>query len=195
MFRNLLFLSLSLFLFSKPTSAEVLFEPFVGYRTESMTITTTSNIDTKLSSTHPSFGLRFGYQSPLGIELNLAGEYSSGQMSITPDNTKSDFTHQTVSAQLGVNAMGLLKIYLGYGFMNDFKLGDPSTISGFTLKGTSYQAGVQIKLLPYLSVGAQYNINDYKTIEGAAFTSGPEIEKYFNKIDVQDFAAQVTINF
>ena len=118
----------------------------------------------QFSTANPAFGLRLGYQSPLGIELNVAADYSAGQMQIDPLNTKNDFTHKTASAQLGVSAMGLFKIYLGYGFMNEFELKNGAAYQGFKLTGTSYQAGIQFKLMPFISIGAQYNVNDYKNI-------------------------------
>ena len=140
-------------------------------------------------------GLRLGYQSPLGIEINLAGDYSSGSAQIDPQNVKNDFTHKTAAVQLGVSALGLFKIYLGYGFMNEFELKDSNTYQGFKLTGTTYQAGVQFKLLPFISLGAQYNVNDYKNIEGAGYTLGNSTDTYFNKIDVQDYAIQAIISF
>lgn len=195
MFRKQTLCVISLIFLSFTTQAEVLFEPTIGYRMEKMTLLSRSNVETKLSSANPSFGLRLGYQSPLGIEINLAGDYSSGQMQIDPQNIKNDFTHKTASAQLGVSAMGLFKIYLGYGFMNEFELKTSASYQGFKLTGSSYHAGIQFKLLPFVSLGAQYNVNDYKNIEGANYSLGNSTETYFNKIDVQDYTIQAIINF
>lgn len=188
-------LLLSTLIFSSVAHSAVLFEPVLGYRMEKMTLTSIANSETKFSSANPAFGLRFGYQSPLGIELNLAGDYSAGKMQIDPIDVKNDFSHTTVAAQLGISAMGLFKIYLGYGFMNEFQLKDSAQYTGFKLKGTAYQAGIQFKLFPYVSLGAQYNINDYKEIEGSGYVLGNSTSTYFNKIDVQDYILQAIISF
>ena len=143
----------------------------------------------------PVYGLKIGYSSPLGIELNLSYDYSSGKAEIDSAMEKNDFTQSTASAQLGVSALGVLKIYLGYGFMNDLKIKEGLTASDMNLKGQAYQAGLQFKVLPRIMLGLQYNINQYKTVSGRDFVLGEKIDVYFNKVDSQDYSVSLSASF
>ena len=170
-------------------------EPSLGYRNETLHLTDFTNQETQLKSGLPVYGLKLGYRSMIGVDLNLAGEYSKGQLEVTAHPEKSDFIHQTVSAQLGVNALGLLKIYLGYAFMNDFKVDDSVSLQGFKLTGPAYLAGIQLKLFPMVNLGVQYNLNQFNKISGSAYTLSDDTSKYFSKIDSQDYSLYLSVAF
>lgn len=170
-------------------------EPSVGYRNETIRLTDLSNQQTQMKSALPVYGLKLGYRSAIGVDFNLAGEYSKGKLEIGSLAEKSDFAHQNASVQLGVNALGLLKIYLGYAFLNDFKIDDSTLLTGFKLNGPAYIAGLQLRLFPMLNLGLQYNLNQFNKISGSAYTLGEDTEKYFSKIDSQDYSLYLSLAF
>ncbi len=98
--------------------AGVFTEPYIGYKTESIKLTSLTNIRTDIRAAEPSFGLKFGYRSMLGVEINLAGEVSSGNASVSTQTEPSKFNHKIAVVQLGVNGLGLVKMYLGGAFLN-----------------------------------------------------------------------------
>lgn len=170
-------------------------EPYAGYRTESNKLTDLTLSTTEIKASAPSFGLKLGYRSLMGIDLNLAGEYFSGTASVTGQSEKSKFSHTTASVQLGVNALGLVKMYLGTAFVNDFKLEDTTTLPGFKLSGPSFHAGLQFKMFAFLNLGLQYNLNQFNKIAGAAYTNGDKTETYLSKTDSQDYSAYLSTSF
>lgn len=175
--------------------SSLLLEPSIGYRSETIQLTDLLQNETKLKSSSPVYGLKFGYRSPIGVDVNLAYDYSNGKMEVSGDEEKSKFTHQTASAQLGINALGLMKIYLGYAFLNELKLEDTLQRQGFKLLGPAYIVGLQFKILPILSLGAQYNLNQFNKITGSAYGLGDDTEKYFTKIDSQDYSINLSLDF
>jgi hypothetical protein len=173
----------------------LMFEPSIGYRNESLKLTDLSKQETQFKSALPVYGLKVGYRSLIGVDLNLAGEYSKGQIEVTGLTEKSDSTHQSASAELGVSALGLLKIYLGYSFMNEFKIENSHSLQGFKLSGPAYLAGLQLKLFPSINLGMQYNLNQFNKISGSAYTLNDSTESYFSKIDSQDYNIYLTLTF
>ena len=194
-FNTLFALGLTLMMNSQTANASAFIEPSIGYRSHTLKLTDISNSTTEIKMTTPVYGIKLGYSSPLGIDLNLAYDYSSGKAEIQPAAEKNDFTQTTGSVQLGVSALGALKIYLGYGFLNELKIKAGITTSDMYFKGQAYQAGLQFKLLSRIMMGLQYNINQYKTIEGRNFILGEKIENYFNKVDSQDYSITLSTSF
>ncbi len=177
------------------SQSTLLLEPSIGYRSETIQLTNFSNQETKLKAASPAYGLKFGYRSPMGVDVNMAYEYSNGKMEIDTEQEKIKFAHQTASAQLGINALDLMKIYLGYAFLNDIKFDETSFRSRFKLAGPAYLVGLQFKFFQYLNLGAQYNLNQFNQITGPAYTLGDDTEKYFTKIDSQDYSINLSLDF
>lgn len=173
----------------------LLLEPSIGFRNETIHLTDLSQVETKLKSSSPVYGLKLGYHSPMGVDVNLAYDYSNGKMEISGDDEKSKFSHQTASAQLGINALGTMKIYLGYAFLNEVKLDGTSSREGFKLSGPAYLVGLQFKVFSYVNLGAQYNLNQFNKITGSNYTLGDDTEKYFTKIDSQDYSINLSLDF
>jgi opacity protein-like surface antigen len=174
--------------------AEVLFEPSVGYRTESLKLTNKNTFaETKITMATPVYGLKLGYRSPLGVDLNLAGDYSSGKATFSPLEEKNSFTHSTLGAQLGISAMGLMKIYLGYGFSNELKVEAGTLNSDIKLKGNAYQAGLQFKISQWFKIGAQYTLNQFNSIEGSSYNLGSDPDLYYSKVDSQDISFTLSL--
>ncbi len=194
LFKTLSALGLTLLIFSK-ASAATFIEPSIGYRSHNLKLTSVSTATSEVKMATPVYGLKIGYSSPLGIDLNLSYDYSSGKAELNPSMEKNDFSQSTASAQLGVSALGILKIYLGYGFLNELRIKQGITSSDMNLKGQAYQAGIQFKLFPRVMLGAQYNINQYKTVTGRDFLLGEKIDTYFNKVDSQDYSVSLSTYF
>lgn len=180
---------------SLAANADTFFEPSIGYRTETLKLTDKASSELKATMASPVYGLKIGYQSPLGIDVNLAGDYSTGKAELNPLTEKNNFSHKTIAAQLGISALGLMKIYLGYGFSNELDIDAGLLNSDIKLKGTAYQAGLQFRLFSSTYFGAQYSINQFKTVEGKSYTSGDSVDQYFSKLDSQDFSFTLSIVF
>lgn len=171
------------------------FEPSVGYRIEQIKLTDKLNTESQFKMNTPTYGLKLGYRSATGIDLNLAGDYSSGKAEHSPINESVNFTHKMVAVQLGINALGSMKMYLGYAFMNELQLEKGAFHSDLNLKGPSYQVGLQLRLLSSLSVGAQYNLNQFDQVKGTAYMAGDKIDSYFNKLDSSDYSFNLSLTF
>lgn len=171
-------------------------EPSIGYRTETLKLIDKSQNETRLKTSTPVFGLKLGLQSATGILFNLAGDYSSGKTQPEPDLTNPpDFKHSSAAVQVGISAMGLMKIYLGYAFLNQFEVDTTSTYNGFKLSGPAYQVGMMFSPFSKVSLGAQYNIHQYKEITGPAYSGSSEVSQYFDKVDSQDLSLQISLTF
>ncbi len=170
-------------------------EPSVGYRTELIKLTDLSNQQSQVKMVTPSYGLKLGIRSAAGIDINLAGDYSSGQAEQTPLIEPNRFSHKMAALQLGINAMGAMKIYLGYAFLNELQIEKGTLNSDLNLKGPAYQAGIQLRLLPLFTIGAHYNLNQFDHVSGTSYIAGNKIESYFNKLDSQDYSFNLSLTF
>lgn len=175
------------------TPSSFFFEPLIGYRSELINMTDLADVTTQIKTTQPNFGLKLGYRSSLGIDFNLSGEIMSGKADVSNQSDKTAFSHQSAGVQIGVNSLGLVKMYLGTSFLNNFKLDDNGTTPGFTLSGPSFQAGLQFNLFALMSVGVQYTLNQFDTIKGTAYAADTRTSSHFNKIDTQDYGFYVSI--
>ena len=195
LFKTLFALGLTLTAFSNVATAGVFIEPSIGYRSHTLKTADLVMTTTEIKMSSPVYGLKLGYRSMMGIDVNLAYDYSSGKAEISGAAEKNDFTQSTGSVQLGVSALGALKIYLGYGLLNELKIAENATVGDMKLSGQAYQAGLQFKLFPMVMLGLQYNLNQYKTVSGRNFIAGEQVDTYFNKIDSQDYSISVSTAF
>ena len=177
-------------------SGSILFvEPSIGYRNETIKLTDKSNAESQIKIGTPVYGLKIGYRTALAIDFNLAADYSSGKADMSPLVEKNNFSHKMISAQLGINALGLMKIYLGYAFSNELQFEDGLLNLGYKLSGPAYIAGIQYRLFSSVFLGAQYNLNQFNSISGAQFTNGDKVDQYFNKLDLQDYSFSLSTSF
>ena len=173
-----------------------IFEPGIGYKTETLKMTDLSQNLTQYKFTGPVGTLKLGILSPSGVSLALAGEYSSGKAILDPTVTENpSFTHTIAGFQLGVSALNAMKIYLGYAPYNQLEIDSNNSLQGFKLSGQTYQAGVMFYPFSHLGIGAQYNVNIYKNITGTQFTNSKDVDTYYNKIDAQDVSIMLSILF
>ena len=190
------FLILTTLLVSVETQAGFYFEPFLGYRQEKIKFTDLASLESEYKLSGPTYGLNLGVATATGIFLNLSGSQFKGKADTTPVQTDNpEFTHNNGAVQVGVSAMGLLKIYLGYILLNELEMKSPSPLSSFNLKGAGYQVGLALSLIPRLSLGAQYNIHQFNEISGDSFVAGKDIKNYYNKVDSQDLFAYLAYSF
>lgn len=194
-FNTLSVLCLTFLAFIPVGQAGIFFEPGVGYRSHTLKLTDLTSGTSEFKMAAPVYGLRVGYRSLMGIDINLAYDYATGTAEIMPANEKNKFTQSTAAVQLGVSALSALKIYLGYGFTNELKVTEGLTTSDINLRGQAYQAGLQFRLFSMVMLGLQYNLNQYKTVEGKFFTKGEKVDSYFNKLDSQDYSLSVSTSF
>ncbi len=191
--RNLLVLLISTSGFAAQADFFI-FEPGIGQKQENVKLTTLASVENELKLKALVTTLKIGIRSPSGVSLVLAGEYSKGNAEFEPNITeKPEFNHLIAGFQVGVQAMGAMKIYLGYAPHNQLELKDSGTYQGFKLKGNTYQAGLMFYPFKFLGLGAQYNIHQYKEITGSQYTLGPDVKNYFDKIDSQDLSFLLAI--
>ncbi len=170
-------------------------EPYVGYKTENTQLTNLVNMQTDIKTTTPAFGLKLGIRSPIGVDVAIYGEYVTGQASITGLTDKNKFHKNSSGAQLSVNSLGFVKMYLGTTFTNEFTVEDSSQISETNLKGSCYNVGLLFRVLPIVNVGVQYNLNQYNEISGPAYNNGSKIDTYYSKVDNQDYMFYLSTMF
>lgn len=169
-------------------------EPGIGYKQESLKLTDLSNNLTKYTLNGPMGSLKIGVQSSAGVSLALSAEQSSGQIMTEPEMTdKPKFSHTIAGFQIGVSALNTMKIYLGYSPYNKLELKNQGSFTGFTLSGHTYQAGVVFFPFRYVGLGVQYNVNQYQQVSGVDYTSGKEVDTYFDQIDSQDLSISLSI--
>jgi hypothetical protein len=182
--------------FGSISQAIFMIEPSIGYRQETLKTINLAQSETQLKMNAPTYGLKLGFASPIGISFDLAGQQTSGKVNSEPTPAEEpEFSHTVASAQVGVNAMGILKIYLGYIFSSELEIKSTSINPGFKMKGPGYQVGLMTFPFPRVGLGLQYNVHQFNEISGANYTNGSDVKNYFEKIDSQDVSATLSILF
>lgn len=172
----------------------VIIEPGIGYKEETIKLTSLSKSLTKITMKGPVASLKLGVQSAAGVSLLLAGEQLRGKAEIEGNSTdKPDFTHTIAGFQVGVSAMNAMKIYLGYSPLNKLAFEAEGSLQEYTLSGHTYTAGVMFFPFRYIGLGIQYNVNVFKEVEGPQYTASKEVDDHFDKIDAQDLSFTLSI--
>lgn len=170
-------------------------EPYLGYKTENTQLTNLASLQTDIKTTAPALGLKLGIRSPIGVDVAVYGEYVTGQASITGLPDKNKFHKNSVGAQLSVNSLGFVKMYIGTTFSNVLTVEESSQINEFSLKGSCYNVGLLFRALPYVNLGVQYNLNQYNEVSGAAYNNGSKLDTYYSKVDNQDYMFYISTLF
>lgn len=172
----------------------VIIEPGIGYKEQTLKLTDLSNTLTKISMKGPVASLKLGVQSSAGVSLLLAGEQMKGKAEIDGNSLeKPAFTHTIAGFQVGVSAMNAMKIYLGYSPMNKLEFEAEGSLQEYTLSGQTYTAGVMFFPFRFVGLGVQYNVNQFKEIEGPNYSAGKDVDLYFDKIDSTDLSFTLSI--
>lgn len=170
-------------------------EPYLGFKTENTKLGALLSPAMDIRSSAPYAGLKLGYRSLSGIDLNLYGEFTKGKARIDTLSEPNDFSKNSVGAQLGINSLGHIKMYLGTSFHNEFKVEDSEQTQSYKFSGPSFHAGVLVKLVPYLNLGIQYYLNQYNSVTGATYTSGEDLDTYYSKVDTQEYSLYLSSTF
>jgi len=170
-------------------------EPYLGFKTENTKLGPRLSPAMDIRSSAPYAGLKLGYRSLSGIDLNLFGEFTKGKARVDTLADQNDFTKTSAGAQLGINSLGHIKMYLGTAFLNEFKIEESSQTQAFTFSGASFHAGVLVKLVPYLNLGLQYYVNQYDKVTGAGYSAGEDLETYYSKVDTQEYSLYLSSTF
>lgn len=173
----------------------VFMEPYLGFKTENTKLGALLSPAMEIKSSAPYAGLKLGYRSLSGIDLNLYAELTKGKARIDTLADQNDFTKSTAGIQLGINSLGHIKMYLGTSFQNEFKIESSSQTQAYAMSGPSYHAGLLVKLVPYLNLGVQYYLNQYSKITGAGYTAGEDLDTYYSKVDTQEYSLYVSSTF
>ncbi len=171
------------------------FEPSIGLRSEIMKLTDLSSNNTEIKMSAPHVGLKISFRSRSGLEIGVGGDYSSGKADVSTLNEKNEFVKTTTGFSLGVNSLGMVKMYLGASLSNEFILKQSPSLQEVKFSGPSYQAGLVFKLLKWLNLGVQYNLNQYTKVSGQAYPLGSRLESYFSKVDTQDYTGFISFEF
>lgn len=172
----------------------VILEPGIGYKEETLKLTDLSQNLTKFSMKGPVASLKLGFVSAAGVSLLLAGEQMRGKAEVDGNLTdKPKFTHTVAGFQVGVSAMNAMKIYLGYSPLNKLEIEGLGAVPEISLSGHTYTAGLMFFPFRFLGLGAQYNIHQFKEVEGPQFTSGKDVDLYYDKIDSTDLSFTLSI--
>lgn len=175
-------------------AGSVIIEPGIGYKEETLKLTDLSNDLTKFSMKGPVASLKIGVQSAAGVSLLLAGEQIKGKAEIDGNTLeKPDFSHTVAGFQVGVSAMNAMKIYLGYSPLNKLQFEDAGSFQGFTLSGHTYTAGLMFFPFRYIGLGVQYNVNQFKEVDGPQYSGSKEVDDHFDKIDSTDLSFTLSI--
>jgi Outer membrane protein beta-barrel domain len=182
--KNLLFF-FALTVAAQQSHAIFVISPSVGYKMQSAKFTDNADVESELKASNPAFGLKLGVMSASGVSFDIAGSYVSGKAMITNAGVEveHDLTEQSAAAQLGIST-NTFKIYLGYLLMNEAKI--KQTTTEVTLKGSGYQVGLALHLTGSISLGVQYQIDQYNKVKIDAISSEfEEVSTYYKKIDSQ----------
>lgn len=171
-------------------------EPSVGYKSETTKLTDLSGAaTTEIKTTAPALGLKLNIHSTIGVDLSVYGEWVSGDANISNLSEKQKFNKYSNGAQLAVNSLGFVKMYLGTTFTNEFKVKSSDTFSETTLGGPSYHVGLTFRFMRAMFLGLQYNLNQYNEITGPTYTNGDNTETYYSKVDTQDYMIYLSTQF
>lgn len=182
--------------FGQPAFSFIHFEPLVGYQFQNLKLVDLSATTQEFKTDAPLFGAKFGVKTPFGISLDLVGTYSDGKSKSTPViSQEPSFTHILGSAQLGVSAMYLMKLYLGYIFTSDYQIKQNDLFPGMKLNGFGYQAGMAFYFFKNWSLTFNFNVHQFRKISGTSYNLGEDPKLYYSKIDLSDVSSYLSYSF
>lgn len=172
------------------------FEPLAGYQFQTLKLVDLNNSAQEFKSDAPVLGAKFGIKTPFGISLELVGTYAEGTAKSTPVATQDpNFTQTVGSVQLGVSAMYLMKLYLGYIFSSEYQIKSNALFPGLKLNGNGYQAGLAFYFFKNWSLTLNYNVHQFKKISGPTYLLGDDVKSYYSKSDLTDVSTYLSYSF
>lgn len=143
-------------------------EPYLGYSTG--TVTVTSNSDSSSNTKHTLTGVRLGYLSPalfwgaLDYVVGVGSKVSTGSNDFDADRSN-------LFLDIGAN-LPLIRVWGGYGILNNLVIkstGSSATYSG----GSMLKLGVGTTILPLVSLNLEYITGNFGSYPGG-ITAGKE---------------------
>ena len=194
--KNLVFF-FALTLTAQQSFGAFMLTPSVGYKMQTIKFTDNLDNESEFKASNPAFGLKLGYLSASGVSLDIAGSHVAGKGKSTSGGSSTeverDFTEQSAAVQFGISTNSF-KIYLGYLLMNEAKIKQSTTDVIF--KGSGYQAGLAFNLTSSISLGVQYQIDQYNQVKFDALGSSFEdVKTYYKKVDSQSTTINLAYSF
>jgi hypothetical protein len=169
---NKLLLILAVFFGVQVAQAGILIEPYLGYETGSFKYAEVGTPDSSFTDTitGTGMGLRLGYKFLIPwVALDYTTVSGKGKAG-DPTEENYDITQTGMAAVVGAD-IPLLRAWLGYGFSNESVRKATANSVETKLKGTYTKVGVGFKFIPFVSLNAEYKINNDDKVEGSGFSS------------------------
>jgi hypothetical protein len=144
--------------------AGMMIEPYLGYEFSDLKyqFIGQSEYTDKLSGT--GLGLRLGYKMLLPwFALDYTTVSGKGKTDY-PGSANYDYTRSSLGAVVGVD-LPLIRGWIGYGFSNDYTQKGEGLVQDRKFKGTYTKLGVGLGILPFVSLNAEYQMNDLKKVD------------------------------
>ena len=167
--------------------ADLVIEPYFGYGMSNVKAHIKSSVavpggaDTDSSGTELSAGARLGFKFPAAFWIAADPQFGfSGSYKQKEGDKDSSFSRTQVYADLGYD-VSPVRMYLGYGLMNELKSGDTKYAGG-----QIYKAGLDVHMFSDVALNIEYHLNNFKDV------TDPSGNKYamtdfFDKFDEQVF--------
>jgi len=147
--------------FSTAAQAGLLIEPYLGYY-YGTTISrgVTSSIDVTDTSTGLGYGLRLGYKFMVPwVAIDYSASSGTNETDYPPGTANVDYAWTGIGVSVGADLPLGLRIFGGYGFTDKAVL--KYTSGDDTLTGSYTKVGLGFRLIPMLSLNAEYIMHSY----------------------------------
>lgn len=184
--------------------AGIMIEPYLGYETGSQLAPATNSIgDNSGQISGMNYGARIGYMAPMLFWVALDGTAGSSKFKAGNTGTNvnfgtnmdADVSRTVAGLTVGVNLPILLRVWAGYNFMDNFQNKLSSTSATDKYEGTSYKAGVGLKLIPFLSLNLEVIQRAYTKASGDSYTGSTTLTSStrFSKLEQSSVLVSVSL--
>jgi hypothetical protein len=175
--------------------AGVLLEPYLGYDTGSLKMTSiSSGTDTNVKNTGTAFGAQIGYRFP--AMFWIAADVASLSGTSKPDDvtqTSSDYTGTAMGVVLGYQ-WHILRFWGGYGFDDKFTLKGDATSTDTVFKGTNMKLGIGVMPVNHVSINFEYIVPKYTKADTSGLTN-VTLADFYSKFDTTVMRLGVSFPF
>ena len=162
----------AVFIFSAARAqASFLVEPYIKYSLGTFSITSTAlNQTFEYDANAAGAGLRAGYTfspQPIFLALDFTQSFGGKLKSKTAGVSDSDNGQETQVFAIIGGDFPTVHAWLGYAFINELS-GDTNGVTSTYKGGDAIKAGFGFKVLPVLSINAEYVLSTYKKIKDSS---------------------------